>query len=128
MGLGKVPKAAFELGAELKEIGASDGVVRFRYTIYLETFPSVMRAEMQGLATLPASAFENADSMTEKDISDVALELFQSNYESLYLLFQSLGITAPSPWMVKDVHMVSPSLEAEKAQELAVPAPARSSR
>jgi len=43
----------------------------------------------------------------EDKISEIAMGIYAKNYETLYLTFDSCGLTAPSPFLIQDVHMVA---------------------
>ena len=109
MGYGKVPKPNFDLGADLKELSREGSKLTVKYTLYLDTFPAVQRVELHGVATIRSPLIDpHADDgdVSESLLSDVALEIFRNHYSTIYLLFDSMRLPFPSPWVVKDVHLV----------------------
>ncbi len=109
LGITKVPKPNFDLGAELKEVSREGSTLTVEYVLYLESFPSVLRVEIQGVAKVRSprintNAYE--DAVSEDLLSDVALEIFRNHYSTIYLLFDSMRLPFPSPWVVKNVHLV----------------------
>ena len=107
------PRATFDLAAEMQEIGVVDGKLRVRYVIGLETYPSVQRAEIEGVATISGEKFASVrDQVIEEGrITKIALLIYRNDYQVLYLLLKSMGLEAPSPWLVRDVHLVANSIE-----------------
>ena len=105
----KVPKVSFDLGADMKEVETSKGRLRLKYTLYLDANPAVERAELEGevLITSPKiTAVTDLQALGEDKISDIAMQVYAKNYETLYLTFESAGLTAPSPLLIQDVHLV----------------------
>jgi hypothetical protein len=105
-----LPKLSFDLGADIKEIETAKGRLRLKYTLFLDANPAFERAELSGEVTItsPAiSAVTDLQALGEDKISDIAMGIYAKNYEILYLTFQSAGLVAPSPFLIKDVHMVA---------------------
>jgi hypothetical protein len=101
-------KVSFDLHADIRETSRSGTYAKLRYLLAVETFPLVMRAEMEGVAHMDVSFLatdETLESLGRGIVGDLALKIFRDNYESLYLLLDSLGIQGPSPWLVRDVHL-----------------------
>jgi hypothetical protein len=97
-----------------------------KYTLYLDANPAVERAELSGEVTItsPAiSAVTDLQALGEDKISDIAMNIYAKNYETLYLTFQTAGLVAPSPYLIQDVHLVPGVLVAAEpqAQEQKVP-------
>lgn len=109
LGHAKVPRPNFDLGAELKELSREGNNLRVKYTLYIDTFPAVQRVELHGAATVRSplinSQGDDGD-ISENLLSDVALEIFRNHYDTMYLLFDSMRLPFPSPWVVKNVHLV----------------------
>ena len=104
-----MPKVIFDLGAEIKEVETAKGRLRLKYTLYLDANPAVERAELSGEVTItsPAiSAVTDLQALGEDKISEIAMQIYAKNYETLYLTFQSAGLVAPSPLLIEDVHLV----------------------
>ncbi|TLY03130.1 MAG: hypothetical protein E6K95_04350 [Thaumarchaeota archaeon] len=85
-----VPRATFDLAAEMNEIGIFDGRLRVKYLIALETYPSVL--------------------------------IYRNEFQVLYLLLKSMGLEAPSPWLIRDVHLLSTPTEQIEATPTELPA------
>lgn len=120
-----MPKVSFDLGADMKEIETAKGRLRLKYTLYIDANPAVERGELGGEVTItsPAiSAVTDLQALGEEKISDIAMQIYAKNYETLYLAFQTAGLVAPSPFLIQDVHLVpgelvsTPEAAAQKAQ------------
>jgi hypothetical protein len=111
----KVPKVSFDLGADMKEVETSKGRLRLKYTLYIDANPAVERAELEGevLITSPKiTSVTDLQALGEDKISDIAMQVYTKNYETIYLTFESAGLTAPSPLLIQDVHLVPGVLDA----------------
>jgi hypothetical protein len=98
----------FELQADIKTLSRDITRLKLGYTINIETFPLIYRAEMAGTAIVNAEILakdENLEDLGSGVPSDVALQIYRQNYEPLYLALASQGLEAPSPWLVKGVHL-----------------------
>lgn len=126
----KMPKVSFDLGADIKEVETAKGRLRLKYTLYLDANPAVERAELAGEVTItsPAiTAVTDLQALGEDKISDIAMQIYAKNYETLYLTFESAGLVAPSPLLIEDVHLVAGEIvegEAQVAKAEPAPAPA----
>ena len=118
------PKATFDLAAEMNEIGVVDGRLRVRYLIALETYPSVQRAEIEGVATISGERFASVrDQVIEEGrITKIAVLIYRNDFQLLYLLLKSMGLEAPSPFLVRDVHLLSTPLQKTEAPQTEEPA------
>lgn len=106
---GKIPKVSFDLGADIKEMETAQGRLRLRYTLFIDANPAVERAELQGEVTITSpriSAVTDLQALGEEKISEIAMQIYYRNYETLYLVFDSAGLTAPAPLLIQDVHFV----------------------
>ena len=120
----RLPKVTFDLGADMKEVETAKGRLRLRYTLFVDANPAVERAELHGEITITSpsiSAVTDLQALGEEKISEIAMQIYRKNYEHLYLAFESAGLTAPSPWLIQDVHMVS-GQQVEQAPVEPVPA------
>jgi hypothetical protein len=119
----KLPKVSFDLGADMKEVETSAGRLRLKYTLYIDSNPAVQRAELEGevMITSPRiTAVTDLQALGDDKISDIAMQVYAKNYETIYLLFQSAGLAAPTPLLIQDVHLVSGVLDlTEKAGQKA---------
>ena len=105
----KVPKVSFDLGADIKEVETAKGRLRLKYTLFIDSSPAVERAELQGEVTITSpriTSVTDLQALGEDKISDIAMQIYSKNYETLYLIFDSAGLTAPSPFLIQDVHLV----------------------
>ncbi|MDE1854220.1 MAG: hypothetical protein KGI38_10825 [Thaumarchaeota archaeon] len=101
-------KVTFDLQADIKPVSRDGSKLKLRYSIGLETFPVVYRAEIGGFANANVemlSKDESLEDLGEAVLSDIAVQIFRQNFEPLYLALTTLGLDAPSPWLVKDVHL-----------------------
>jgi hypothetical protein len=124
LGDGNVPRPMFDLGAEMTEIGFAKGEVRVRYLLSIESFPSVQRAEVEGEATIKGERFESVDDLHEIEqgrLAKMAISIYRNDFESLYLILMGMGLEAPSPWVVKDVHLVLTSPQGSDAGQAELP-------
>lgn len=104
----KMPKVAFDLGADIKEVETAKGRLRLRYTLFLDVNPAVQRAELSGEVTItsPAiSAVTDLQALGEDKVSEIAMLIYSSNFEVIYLTFESAGLVAPPPFLIRDVHL-----------------------
>lgn len=103
-------KVSYDLNVDIKQASRKGPELKLRYAIGIETFPAICRAEIAGWATLNAETLakeENLEDLGESVLGDVALEIYRQNFEPLYLTLTTMGMDSPSPWLVKDVHLVS---------------------
>jgi len=101
-------KVSYDLQADIKSVSRDGTQLKLRYAIGIETFPAIYRAEIGGFAVANAEMLAKDESLAdlgESVLSDVALQIYRQNYEALYLALATLGLDAPSPWLVKDVHL-----------------------
>ena len=118
-----MPKVSFDLGADIKEIETGNGRLRLRYTLFVDANPAVERAELEGEVTITSpriTRVTDLQALGEDKISAIAMQIYQKNFEMLYLTFESAGLVAPSPWLIQDVHLVPGVMVLEPAE--AVPA------
>ncbi len=102
-------KLSYDLQADIKAISRNGATMKLRYSIGIETFPAIYRAEMSGFAVANVEMLakdESIEDLGEAALGDVALQIYKQNYEPLYLVLSSQGLDAPSPWLVQDVHLV----------------------
>jgi len=125
LGDGSVPRPMFDLGAEMTEIGFTKGELRVRYMLAIESFPSVQRAEVEGEATIKGERFDSIEDLHEIEpgrLAKMAISIYRNDFESLYLIFMGMGLEAPSPWVVKDVHLVLTPPQGSNAGQAELPA------
>jgi len=105
----KYPRAAFGLSADMKEVGRTGETLKLRFSIALETSPMVQRAELEGRVDIklePGLLAATGEQLGEDFASELALELYKLHYQTVYSLFESLSLESPSPWLLRDVHLV----------------------
>lgn len=102
-------KVSFDLQADVKTVLRDPTKLKLRYTIGIDTFPLIYRAEIGGFAFANAEMLakdESLEDLGEGVLSDIAVQIFRDSYEGLYLVLSTIGLEAPSPWLVRDVHLV----------------------
>jgi hypothetical protein len=104
----KIPKVSFDLSADIKEVETTKGRLRLKYTLYLDANPAVERAELQGeviITSQKITSVTDLQALGEEKISDIAMQIYAKNYETLYLIFESAGLAAPPPGLIQDVYL-----------------------
>jgi len=105
----KIPKVSFDLGADIKEIETTKGRLRLKYTLFVDANPAVERAELEGEVIITSTAITpvtDLQTLGEDIVSELATIIYRRNFETLYLAMDSVGLYAPSPWLIDDVHLV----------------------
>ncbi len=97
-------KVSFELDADFHEISRGNGKVKLSYILTVDTLPVIQRATVEGFATVEEDLVQSADVYV---LNELALAIFKQHYEPIYLLFDTLSLAAPSPWLVREVKLVS---------------------
>ncbi len=97
-------KVSFELDADFHEISRGNGKVKLSYILTVDTLPVIQRATVEGFATVEEDLVQSADGYV---LNELALAIFKQHYEPIYLLFDTLSLAAPSPWLVREVKLVS---------------------
>jgi len=101
---------AFDFDVEMSESARTEDSLSVRYSFTLGRPASAQVCKVSGVAVVRFSQFNpGRDFYTlGNDIaSDIALEIFRKNYESVYLLHEALAMDAPSPWITQDVSLSS---------------------
>ncbi len=99
----------FELSADFREISRGGGKVKLRYSVTVDTFPLVQRAAVEGFAIVdeklitPSNPSDGADAAV---LDELAVSIFRRDFESMYLLNDTLSLSSPSPWLVREVRLV----------------------
>jgi hypothetical protein len=100
-------KVTYDLLTDIKEVSRNGSRAKLRYQLVVQTFPMVLRVEMDGVVWMDVSFLgqdQTLDDLGEGMLSDLALRIFEDNYPSMYLILDSLGLDGPSPWLTKEVH------------------------
>jgi len=121
----KLPKVTFDLGADIKESETAKGRLTLKFVLYIDSLPSIQRAELGGTVTFLSDAITlvtDLKDLGDEKISEMAMEIYKQNYEMLYLVFSTEGLSAPSPWLIRDVQLV-PGLAEAMAQAPPAQAP-----
>jgi hypothetical protein len=101
-------KVSYDLQADIKAVSRDGTRIKVRYAMNIDTFPLIYRAEIGGFAIANAEMLakdENLEDLGEEVLGDIALQIYRQSYEALYLTLATQGLDAPSPWLVKDVHL-----------------------
>ena len=101
-------KVSYNMQADIKVVSRDGTRLKIRYDLIIETFPLVYRAELAGFAHINAEMLakdENLEDLGEGVLGDVAYQIYQQNFEALYLALSTQGLDAPSPWLVREVHL-----------------------
>jgi hypothetical protein len=104
-----MPKVSFDLGADMKEVETAKGRLRLKYTLYIDSNPAVERAELEGevaITSTSISSVTDLQALGDEKVSEIAMRIYAKNFETMYLIFESAGLVAPSPFLIKDVHFV----------------------
>ncbi|MDG6962544.1 MAG: hypothetical protein JRN48_01735, partial [Nitrososphaerota archaeon] len=78
-------KYTFDLQADIKTVSRDGAKIKLRYAIDIETFPLIYRVQIGGFATASVDMLakdENLEDLGEAVLSDVALQIYRSNYEA----------------------------------------------
>ena len=105
----KSPHARYDLNADLKDVIRDKTKLKFRYTLFLDTFPAIQRTELEGDAEVESPAFSSVGDLGDMDqglFTELAIEIYRKNYDTLYLVLDTIGLDIPSPWIIQDVHLV----------------------
>ncbi len=102
-------KVSYDLNVDIKQVSRNGPELKIRYAIGIETFPAICRAEIAGFALVNAEMLakdENLEDLGESVVGDIAVDIYRQNFEPLYLTLSTMGMDSPSPWLVKEVHLV----------------------
>jgi hypothetical protein len=117
-GVAKTPKGgAFDFDVDMSESSRTKDSLTVSYTFKLGRRSSGQVCRISGEAVIRFSRFNpEADFHTlGNDITnEMAVEIFRSNYEAMYLLHDALGMEAPSPWITQDVSLSSRNQTADE--------------
>ncbi|MCS4537961.1 MAG: hypothetical protein HYY67_03780 [Thaumarchaeota archaeon] len=105
----KPPQVRYDLNADLKEVKRDKTKLRFKYALFLETFPAIQRAELEGDAEVESPVFGSVTDLGNLDqglFTELVIEIYRKNYDTLYLILDCLGLDIPSPWIIRDVHLI----------------------
>ena len=105
-------KVSYDLNVDIKQVSRKGPELKIRYAIGIETFPAVSRAEIAGFALVNAENLakdENLEDLGESVVGDIAVDIYRQNFEPLYLALNTMGMDSPSPWLVREVHLVQPN-------------------
>ena len=105
-------RLSYDLSADIKEVSRDGAKAKLRYLLVVETYPMVMRVEMEGVVRMDVGFLgsdQTLEGIGEAMIGDLAMKIFKDNYESMYNVLDTLGLEGPSPWLTREVHLVSPA-------------------
>jgi len=107
--LAKSSPADFDVNIEFGETTRSQkGRFNLKYSISIRNAPSTQEARLHGEAVVDVPWAETDDILLETDavMNTLATEIFKKDYETIYLLYASLGLEAPAPSLTENVHLV----------------------
>lgn len=100
----------FEMG--MTETGRTRDSLSLNFAFSFGKSSTGQSCSMAGSAVLRFANFSPDGDLSSlgSDIdNEMAIEIFRSNYEAIYLLHESLGMEAPTPWITQDVCLSSRS-------------------
>src|ERR1700730_6712022 len=98
----------FNFEVDIKEIGRSDDKLKVEYAFSFGKHSSGQMSRVSGVALIGFSHFgpkTDLQSLGEHSTTQMAVEIFRKNFESIYLLHATLGMDAPSPWIMQGVRL-----------------------
>src|SRR5690242_14787262 len=98
----------FNFEVDIKEIGRTDDKLRVEYSFSFGNHSSGQMSRVSGVAVIGFSRFgpkTDLQSLGEHSTTQMAVEIFRKNFEPIYLLHTTLGLDAPSPWVMQSVRL-----------------------
>ena len=98
----------FNFEADIREEGLTDDTLRVKYGFSFGRPSDGRASQISGEAAIRFSHLgPNTDlrSLREYLNTQMAIEIFRKNFESIYLLHSAVGMEAPSPWIIQDVRL-----------------------
>ena len=106
----------FEFEADMAETGRSDDGVQVRFSLSFGKMVTGQHCELEGRANFHFTHLDPRFDLrllgTELQ-NDMAIELYRSYYDVIYLIHDTLGMDIPSPWIVHDVALSTKVIEEE---------------
>jgi hypothetical protein len=98
----------FDFEVNLNEMSRSGDKLLVGYSFSFGKLSSGQVCKMSGQALVRFTQFgseKDYNYLGEEITNDLAVEIFRRNYEATYLLHESVGMDAPSPWITQDVSL-----------------------
>jgi hypothetical protein len=98
----------FDFDVDLSEVSRSKDVLEVEYTFRFGRKSEGNSCEIGGRAKLrlvAAGAGADMEALGPEVTNEIVVGIFRRNYESVYLIHQSMGMEAPSPWITQDVSL-----------------------
>lgn len=106
---GRTPSSGgFDFDVYLSEVSRSRDVLEVEYCFRFGRQSHGNSCEIGGRAKLrigPAGVDADMQALGPEVTNQIVVGIFRKNYESVYLIHQSLGMEAPSPWITQDVSL-----------------------
>jgi len=103
----------FDFDVDLSESARTEDTLSVRYSYTFGRPATGQVCKVNGTALVRFSQFNPADDFHTlgNDItSEMAVEIFRKNYETVYLLLEALSMDAPTPWITREVSLSSRSM------------------
>lgn len=100
----------FEFEVGMTETARSKDSLSMNFALKFGKSSTGQVSTVKGRAVLKFANFNPDTDLTSLggDIdNEMAIEIFRSNYQAIYLLHESLGMETPSPWVTQDVSLSS---------------------
>ncbi|MDG6914955.1 MAG: hypothetical protein JRM86_04100 [Nitrososphaerota archaeon] len=109
-GQGPAREGQFAFDVSMTETGRTRGSLSVSYTLSFGRQSTGQRCRIDGEAVFRLSGADKDSDIhafgTEID-NEMAVAVFREDFETIYLLHQTLGVQAPSPWVTQDVSLSS---------------------
>jgi hypothetical protein len=100
----------FVFDVHLSEESRTDDRLSLRYSFTFAKPSSGQACKVSGRAAVRFSRFNPSrdfNALGHDITNEMTVEIFRKNYETVYLLHESLGMDVPSPWITHDVSLSS---------------------
>lgn len=104
----------FSFEAEIVETGRSEDGMSVRYNFSFGTAYG-QACTVRGTAEVRFSRFDPSTDfryLGDDVANEIAVEIFRKDYEAVYLLHETMGAEAPSPWITQEVSLSARAAEA----------------
>ena len=99
---------SFDFDVDLSESAWNEDTFRVRYRFRFGVPAYGQVCKVSGTAAVRFSQFnpvQDLQTLGSDVTSEIVVEIFQKNYEAVYLLHEALGVKAPTPWITQDVSL-----------------------
>ncbi|MEM3670469.1 MAG: hypothetical protein QW767_01820 [Thermoprotei archaeon] len=100
----------FDVRAVIAETAREAGKLTLKFTIRMETQPSLVNLVIEGTAVVRGEEHDIDSLLVSKDKDDtpaVFMKIYQKVYAVLYLLCSSLRVPYPSPTLLRSVEVLT---------------------